>query len=115
MRQSGILFRVELPPVTGVRQEVVAHRTWTVIVRQDFDRRVISIRDPVQTFLGEERVQFSAEQGGDNLTNLVVSPALEGVTGRYFDQKKEKEPSKLALAPALAVRLWEASAKLTGV
>jgi NAD(P)-dependent dehydrogenase (short-subunit alcohol dehydrogenase family) len=58
---------------------------------------------------------ISSEKGGDNLARLVMAPELDGLTGRYFNMKKECRPSSLALDPALAAKLWEVSAKLTGM
>jgi NAD(P)-dependent dehydrogenase (short-subunit alcohol dehydrogenase family) len=51
----------------------------------------------------------SAEQGGDTLVNLASNPALEGRTGLYFHELKERPAAPLALDDALADRLWETS------
>lgn len=58
---------------------------------------------------------ISSEAGGDNLARLVIAPELDGLTGRYFNMKKEQPPSRLALDEALSAQLWEVSAKLTGL
>jgi NAD(P)-dependent dehydrogenase (short-subunit alcohol dehydrogenase family) len=51
------------------------------------------------------------------LTSLYVatSPALDGVNGRYFRESAEARPSPRALDAAVAARLWEVSARLTGL
>ena len=41
-----------------------------------------------------------------------LDPALEGVTGRYFDKLEEMRPSKPARDPEAAKRLWEVSESL---
>ena len=41
-----------------------------------------------------------------------LDPALEGVTGRYFDKLQEMRPSKPARDPEAARRLWEVSESL---
>lgn len=57
----------------------------------------------------------SPDRGADTTLYLASSPEVEGVTGKYFAKKREKTPSKAAQDEALAERLWEASAALTGV
>ena len=54
------------------------------------------------------------EQGAATSIHLASAPELEGVTGRYFADKKEKEPLPHASDPALARKLWEISETLTG-
>jgi len=51
------------------------------------------------------------------VTSLFVptSPTLDGVTGKYFRESAESRPSPKALDATTAARLWEASAKLTGI
>jgi len=58
---------------------------------------------------------ISAEQGGATLVQLAASPALEGVTGQYFENQQPVAPSRLALDDGLARRLWEVSLRLVGV
>lgn len=43
---------------------------------------------------------------------LSVAPELEGVTGKYFSDCREKQPSKVSKDPELAKILWEHSEKL---
>ncbi len=54
-------------------------------------------------------------QGAATTCYLAARPEVAGVTGRYFSDCAEKEPSRLALDEALAERLWEVSEKLTGL
>lgn len=57
-----------------------------------------------------------AEEGARVPVHLAVAPELEGVTGRYFSTDlKAREPSPLALDDAAARKLWEMSARLTGL
>ncbi|XP_030051763.1 retinol dehydrogenase 13 isoform X2 [Microcaecilia unicolor] len=44
--------------------------------------------------------------------HLAVAEELEGVSGKYFDGTKEKEPASQAQDEAVARKLWEISAKL---
>ena len=45
---------------------------------------------------------------------LAARPDLSAVTGQYFEKDKSSVPSPLATDEALAVRLWDVSAELTG-
>jgi NAD(P)-dependent dehydrogenase (short-subunit alcohol dehydrogenase family) len=58
---------------------------------------------------------ISAEKGGDRIVELVVDPALEGVTGKYFESGREIPPARLGQDEALARRLWDVSAGLVGL
>ncbi|XP_018606592.1 retinol dehydrogenase 13-like [Scleropages formosus] len=55
------------------------------------------------------------KQGAQASVYLAVAEELGGVTGRYFDVLKEKEPAPRALDDKVAQRLWEASARLVGL
>jgi NAD(P)-dependent dehydrogenase (short-subunit alcohol dehydrogenase family) len=56
----------------------------------------------------------SPEQGAATSIHLASSAALEGVSGRYFANQKEKQPAAHATDDATAKRLWEISESLTG-
>jgi NAD(P)-dependent dehydrogenase (short-subunit alcohol dehydrogenase family) len=56
----------------------------------------------------------SPEQGAATSIHLASAPGLEGVSGRYFADKKEKQPLPHASDPVLARKLWEISETLTG-
>ena len=49
------------------------------------------------------------------LVRLAVDPALEGVTGKYFDQAKEKKSAAASYDEAVAARLWQVSEEMTGL
>jgi retinol dehydrogenase 14 len=57
----------------------------------------------------------SPEQGADTLIWLASSPELEGVSGKYFSDRKEIQAKKVANDPAARRRLWEISEELTGL
>jgi len=46
---------------------------------------------------------------------LASSPDVEGVSGKYFANCREKRPSRAAQDADAARRLWEVSARMTGV
>lgn len=55
------------------------------------------------------------EQGAGTSVWLASSAELEGVTGRYFRDRREITPSCAALNDEAARRLWRESERLTGV
>ena len=55
----------------------------------------------------------SPEQGAATSIHLASAAALEGVSGRYFADQKEKQPAAHATDDVTAKRLWEISEGLT--
>ena len=60
-------------------------------------------------------VMVSPQKGADTALYLAASPEVQNITGKYFVKQKEKRVSKEADDPEIARRLWDLSAKLTGV
>jgi NAD(P)-dependent dehydrogenase (short-subunit alcohol dehydrogenase family) len=59
---------------------------------------------------------FRSPAGGDATSiYLASSPAVEGVSGRYFANCREKRPARAAQDADAARRLWDVSARLTGL
>lgn len=54
-------------------------------------------------------------QGAATSIYVATSPALAGVSGRYFANCREARPSAAAQDDAAAARLWQVSAELTGL
>jgi NAD(P)-dependent dehydrogenase (short-subunit alcohol dehydrogenase family) len=54
------------------------------------------------------------EQGAATSLHVASSPALEGVSGKYFLNCREARSSRVSYDAALAGRLWEVSARMTG-
>ncbi len=57
---------------------------------------------------------LSVEKGAETSIYLASSPEVEGVTGKYFDKKKPVSSSSESYDEAVARRLWQVSAELTG-
>jgi NAD(P)-dependent dehydrogenase (short-subunit alcohol dehydrogenase family) len=57
----------------------------------------------------------TVEQGAATSIYLATSPAAAGVTGKYFDEGRERPPASAARDEAAARRLWEVSERLTGL
>ena len=55
------------------------------------------------------------EQGAATSLHVATSLALEGVTGKYFLNCREARSSRTSYDRALARRLWDESARLTGL
>ena len=53
------------------------------------------------------------DDGAATSLYLASSPAVDGVTGKYFDRCREKRPSAAAQDQAAAQRLWSVSEQLT--
>jgi len=53
-------------------------------------------------------------EGADATVRLIADPALDGVTGRYFEGTREAAPDRQAFDPDARRRLRELSARLTG-
>jgi retinol dehydrogenase 14 len=58
---------------------------------------------------------LSVEEGASFIVQLAADPTLEGVTGKYFETGKIVPPAPLAQDEALAKRLWDVSAAMTGL
>lgn len=56
---------------------------------------------------------LTPEQGARTSVHVATSPALQAVSGRYFDACREARHSRHADDAALRARLWEASERLT--
>ena len=54
-------------------------------------------------------------QGADTPIYLASSPEVEGVTGRYYANRKPQTSSKASYDTTAAARLWQVSAALTGM
>lgn len=55
------------------------------------------------------------EQGARTSVHLATSPAVEGITGRYFRECSEHQPSSEAQDDQMAARLWQVSEQLAGI
>jgi len=57
----------------------------------------------------------SAERGADTVVWLASAPDVATVTGRYFVDRRPRTSSAASRDEALARRLWDVSARLTGI
>jgi NAD(P)-dependent dehydrogenase (short-subunit alcohol dehydrogenase family) len=57
----------------------------------------------------------SPEQGADTVVYLAAAPEVAGLSGKYFSNRREIRSSPSSRDEAAARRLWEVSARLTGL
>ena len=55
---------------------------------------------------------LTPQQGADTIVYLASSPAVEGVTGKYWEKRKAISSSKASYDETTAKRLWEVSEQL---
>jgi NAD(P)-dependent dehydrogenase (short-subunit alcohol dehydrogenase family) len=60
-------------------------------------------------------VSLSPEEGAETSIYLASSPDVEGVSGKYYYQKRAVASSPYSYEEEKARRLWEESAKMTGL
>lgn len=58
---------------------------------------------------------MSAKIGAETQVYLASSSEVEGVSGKYFEQKEQKRSSSSSYDERLAAGLWELSARMTGI
>jgi retinol dehydrogenase 14 len=54
-------------------------------------------------------------QGAATSIYLASSPEVDGVTGKYFAERRPKKPNEASHDLAAATRLWQISADLVGL
>jgi NAD(P)-dependent dehydrogenase (short-subunit alcohol dehydrogenase family) len=57
----------------------------------------------------------TVEEGRDATLRLIADPSLDGVSGRFFDGTRESQASAQAYDAEARRRLWDESARLSGV
>lgn len=58
---------------------------------------------------------ITVEEGAETSVYLASSPEVEGVTGRYFANRRTATPSPLTRNESVRRQLWEVSSRLTGI
>ncbi len=79
----------------------------------------------VNSNLGRHQSKFSQgfgklffkkpEKGAETSIYLASSPEVEGITGKYFVKKEPRKSSKESYNEEYAKRIWDISAKMTGL
>ena len=111
-KMANLLFTYEL----ARRLEgsgVTANALHPGFVRTGFGANNGMLAKVVMTVFGG-LMGISAEKGAETSIYLASSPEVEGVTGKYFDKKKEKRSKTYSYDRDVQARLWELSVELTG-
>lgn len=58
---------------------------------------------------------ISPKKGAETSVYLASAPGVEGVNGKYFDNKRESRSSRVSLEEEPQELLWKMSAELTGI
>ena len=58
---------------------------------------------------------LTPSRGAETIVYLASSDDAIGITGKYFQDKKEKEPSDLSMDKAIQEKLWASSVQLSGI
>lgn len=58
---------------------------------------------------------LTPEQGADTLVYLAAAPEVAAETGKYYQRRRERTPSRAARDDALAQQLWAETERLTGL
>jgi len=57
----------------------------------------------------------SPRRGADTIVYQAVSPKVEGVSGKFFVDRRQVRPARAAADPQIAGRLWDLSVKLVAL
>lgn len=63
----------------------------------------------------QKMAAISPEQGAQTSLHVATSPNLEGVTGKYFADRRAQKSSPISYDVTLQDQLWQASAALAGL
>lgn len=106
-KQANILFAAE------------AARRWPDVLSTSYHPGVVRSRFGAGTvasvFYKVAPFLTTPAEGADTLVWLATAPAGELTPGGYYYRRQLRKPAPQAANPALAARLWEASAKAVGV
>lgn len=109
---ANILFTYELArQLQGT--SVTANTLHPGGVRTNFGKELTGIAGFVFKHMGF--VMRPPQKGAETVIWLASSDEVEGVTGKYFLDKKEIRSSKISYDVDVARRLWQVSAELTGL
>jgi NAD(P)-dependent dehydrogenase (short-subunit alcohol dehydrogenase family) len=109
---ANLLFIYELArKLSGTG--VTANALHPGVVRTNFGKGIKG-RWRILLMLGKP-FTISAGKGAETSIYLASSPKVSGTSGKYFVKQKEKRSSKESYNESVAKRLWDESAKLTGV
>jgi NAD(P)-dependent dehydrogenase (short-subunit alcohol dehydrogenase family) len=114
---ANILFTYELArrlQGTGVTANVL-HPGWvaTEFAHNNL-RGVLGFFRPFYR-LFQKLTAITPEQGADTIVYLASAPEVDGVTGKFFVERREKRSLAVSYDEVAAKKLWEISEKMVGL
>ena len=110
---ANVMFTYELARrLEGTRVTATALHpgmTNTSFSTEDPSRKMAPLVFIVRPFMRSPR------KGADTAVYLASSPTVEGVSGRYFANRKSKESQESSYNTAITSQLWRVSADLVGI
>lgn len=107
---ANILFARELA-TRLMNTGVTVNSLHPGIVQTELGRHMNSVFRPIYRFFLQPFYKTPFE-GAQTQIRLAVDPALEGVTGKYFNNLEEEEPSAAAQNDETAAWLWDKSEQM---
>ncbi|QYR22562.1 SDR family oxidoreductase [Paenibacillus sp. sptzw28] len=120
---SNIMLERNYSPFLAYKQSKLALAAFTIELSERYGHAGMTFNclHP-GTFLDTKMVRESGiapmgtvQSGSDAIIHLALSSELEGVTGKYFDQKRESRADSQVYDSMFRDRLWELSDNLTSV
>ena len=110
---ANILFTRELARrLNGIG--VTANSLHPGVIYTEINRNMSTLQSIFVNYIFPHFAKTSLE-GAQTTIHVAVSEELDGVTGLYFADCKEKKPEKTALDDEAAKTLWQVSAELVGL
>lgn len=111
---ANVLFTYELArrlDGTGVTATVL-HPGWvaTEFAHNNL-RGVLSLFRPFYRVF-QKLTALTPEQGADTIVYLASAPEMEGITGKFFIERREKRSLAVSYDEGIAKKLWEISEKM---
>lgn len=116
---ANVLFTYELSRRLPPRSNCTVNALHPGVVATELQRYILDVNNinPLaMPFLSLMKMFIlTPEQGAQTSIHLCSSPEVEGISARYFDACKPVSSSRESYDLAVAARLFEMSAELTGV
>jgi NAD(P)-dependent dehydrogenase (short-subunit alcohol dehydrogenase family) len=108
--------------MTAYSQSKLAQIMFTIELAERLSEARVSVNDLhpaslMDTKMVQETFGYTmstVEEGAEAIVHLAASPELEGVTGRYFDGKREARADTRAYDEGARQNLWDLSEELCG-
>jgi NAD(P)-dependent dehydrogenase (short-subunit alcohol dehydrogenase family) len=120
---DDVMLLKRYEPFDAYRRSKLAQIMFTIDLAEEIKGETITVNALHPASLMNTKMAFESfgytmstiQDGVRALMNLAVNPALDGITGRYFDTLKESRANPQAYDPAARARLKSLSDRLTVV